>query len=203
MEREIFIRLTRNFFVPKLNRTKIIWWNAQQTSRNFQFENNLCSNKISHFEFSFSDVFCLFIYFETAPAILESKFGFRLSSANRNKFNSKYWRQLENWEAPMIENKYLPKTQRSIGKSACQENCPWGPVCAPKSMKSSPSASTSWKFCCSWRALLWPFLIRLWCFPFFKTAQMTRINSKWNNFRPNIAIKTWKLNSSVASHLAL
>lgn len=96
---------------------------------------------------------------------------------------------------------------RSRGKSACQENCPFGPVWAPKSTKSSPNASTSWKFCCDCRSTCFclPGLRRLW-FPFFRTAHTRRITRKWKNFLPNIfqtkAVKT-RLNSSVASHLVL
>lgn len=95
--------------------------------------------------------------------------------------------------------------QRSSGKSACQENCPCGPVCAPKSMKSSPRASTSWKFCCSCRIVLSTlclFLRRRWLLcPCFKTAQTRRSTRKCKNFFPIILIKSLKLNSSVASHL--
>lgn len=79
----------------------------------------------------------------------------------------------------------------SSGKSACHENCPWGPVWAPKSIKSSPKASTSWKFCCTCRSLrsslTFCFSFRLF---FLKATQMNKITRKWKSFLPNIVIAT-------------
>lgn len=86
----------------------------------------------------------------------------------------------------------------SMGKSACHENWPRLPVWAPKSTKSSPKASTSWKFCWDWR-LLRIFLLRcLWRFrfPCLRTAQISKITRKWSNFLPNILFLIWLWNET-------